>query len=200
MKILTGCLLPAGILLAAISGQAAAGTSESGAAPSAVGISGVDISFDYKRISGWASNQMALWVEDRSGNAVRTLYVSDFTGARRGYEKRPDSLKSWAAAAKPRNMTDESIDAVSGATPSDGRQAFFWDLTDDSGAAIPAGTYRICLEGTLRWSSSVMFCSEIDLNAARPGALPVSEKRSEPSNDDGSDMLGNVAMIARKAQ
>ena len=84
MKILTGCLLPAGILLAAISGQAAAGTSESGAAPSAVGISGVDISFDYKRISGWASNQMALWVEDRSGNAVRTLYVSDFTGARRG--------------------------------------------------------------------------------------------------------------------
>jgi len=85
-------------------------------------------------------------------------------------------------------------------TPSDGRQAFFWDLTDDSGAAIPAGTYRICLEGTLRWSSSVMFCSEIDLNAARPGALPVSEKRSEPGNDDGSDMLGNVAMIARKAQ
>ena len=200
MKILTGCLLPAGILLAAISGQAAAGTSESGAAPSAVGISGVDISFDYKQISGWASNQMALWVEDRSGNAVRTLYVSDFTGARRGYEKRPDSLKSWAAAAKPRNMTDESIDAVSGATPSDGRQAFFWDLTDDSGAAIPAGTYRICLEGTLRWSSSVMFCSEIDLNAARPGALPVSEKLSEPGNDDGSDMLGNVAMIARKAQ
>lgn len=200
MKILTGCLLPAGILLAAISGQAAGGTYESGSAPSAGGISGVDISFDYQRISGWASNQIALWAEDRSGRAVRTLYVSDFTGARRGYEKRPDSLKSWVAAANPQKMTDDSIDAVSGATPKEGRQAFFWDLRDDSGAALPAGTYRICLEGTLRWSSSVVFCSEIDLNAARPGALPVSEKRSEPGNNDGSGMLGNVTMTVRSAE
>ena len=80
----------------------------------------VKISFDYQRQSTIASNQIALWVEDEKGHAVRTLLATSFTSGRRGYRNRDMSLENWVAAARPDRMDDAALDAVSSATPSTG--------------------------------------------------------------------------------
>ena len=109
----------------------------------------VTISFDYQRQSTIASNQIALWVEDEEGHAVRTLLATSFTAGRRGYRNREMSLENWVAAARPDRMDDAALDAVSSATPSTGHLEHTWDLTDDQGNPVPAGNYLIRLEGTL---------------------------------------------------
>ena len=81
----------------------------------------VAISFDFLRQSTIASNQVALWVEDEEGHAVRTLLVTSFTAGRRGYQSRDMSLAQWVTAAHPENMTQQELDAISSATPSSGR-------------------------------------------------------------------------------
>lgn len=78
----------------------------------------VDIAFDYQR-GGIASSQYAIWVEDAAGKPVRTLFVTRFT-ATRGFSERPDAVPSWVARFNPSQMTSAQIDAVSGATPSNG--------------------------------------------------------------------------------
>lgn len=108
-------------------------------------ITEVEISFDFSRMSTKASNQIAAWIEDENGNIVKTIYVSDFAGARRGYKKREDAIPHWAAAADPDALSDEEIDAVSSATLQTGSQSFEWDLTDDEGNTVPAGRYTVKL-------------------------------------------------------
>lgn len=161
------------------------------------GITGIDISFDFNRVSGPASNQVAVWVEDADENVVRTLYVSDFTGRARGYEKRKDALKHWVADAKPEKMTDQEIDAVSSATPNNGIQKISWDLTDSEGREVPAGTYRICLEGTLFWSSNVLYSGDIDLLNDQPGEVKVQEDRSEADNSKNASMIQDVVITEK---
>lgn len=78
-----------------------------------------------------ASNQITAWIEDEDGNILKTIYVSDFTGARRGYQKREDAVPHWVAAADPDALSDDQIDAVSSATLQTGSQSLVWDLTDD---------------------------------------------------------------------
>ena len=90
-------------------------------------ITGVEISFDFSRMTTGASDQTAVWVEDEDGNIIKTIYVSGFTGAGRGYKKRKDAVPHWVTAADP----DKQIDAVSSATLQTGRQSFVWDLTND---------------------------------------------------------------------
>lgn len=160
-------------------------------------ISGVDISFDFIRASGPASNQVAVWVENSDGNVVKTLYVSNFTGKARGYEKRKDALKHWVVEAEPEKMTDQEMDAVSGATPENGTQKLSWDLTDSEGKAVPAGTYRICLEGTLFWGSNVLYSGNIDLLNDQPGEVKLLEDRSDSDNSKNASMIQNVAIIER---
>ena len=57
-------------------------------------VGGVEISFIYEKISGSASNQFAIWIEDMGGNHIRTLYATKWT-ARGGYKSRPDSIPIW---------------------------------------------------------------------------------------------------------
>lgn len=160
----------------------------------------VKISFDYTRMSTMASNQIAAWVQDQDGGVIKTIYVSDFTGTRRGYESREDALNHWVAAADPASLTDQEIDAVSGATVRIGRQSFLWDMTDDNGRTVQAGKYIIFLEGTLFWSSNVVYSSEIDLAKGSPGELEISMVRSEPDNHDNETMIQNVKMMATASE
>lgn len=162
------------------------------------GIASVEISFDYTRMSTPASNQIAVWVEDAGGNVVRTVYVSDFTGRRRGYTKREDALPHWVAAADPAQMSDEEIDAVSGATPQEGAQSFVWDLKDDNGETIPSGIYTVRLEATLYWSSNVLYSGTIDTGSGQPGENEVTEDRSEPGTPDNETMIANVKMTGKE--
>jgi len=159
-------------------------------------ITGVSIDFEYVRMSGKASNQIAIWVEDERGETIKTLFVTDFAAARRGYENREDALKHWVAAADPRNMTDTEIDAISSATPQAGPQHFDWDLTDENGQRVPDGKYYIRLEGTLFWTSNVLYTGILDLMENGSGEIEITMERSEPENINNEMMIQNVRMRA----
>ena len=104
-----------------------------------VSISGeVIISFDYERISGPASNQWAVWIEDMDGNLIRTLYATAWT-ADGGYKTRPDSIALWAEKSGLASMSKDEVDAISGATPRAGTQSYVWDLTDANGNTVAPG-------------------------------------------------------------
>ncbi len=157
----------------------------------------VEVDFDYKEMSGFASNQFALWVENENSNVVKTLFATDFTAAKRGYKKREQSLNNWVAAAKPDKMTDSEIDAVSGATPKSGTQHFTWDLTDRQGQKVPDGKYFIKLEATFFAGSNAVYTGTIDLSKATTGPLDVVLERSEPDNSKNANMIQNVKMSVK---
>jgi hypothetical protein len=122
----------------------------------------VELSFNYQKQSGAGSNQYAVWVENSEGKVVRTLVVTSFTskgrGGRRGYTFRPTCVPTWVKNAGAEQMTDEQIDAVTGATPKEsGKQTFTWDFKDADGKEVPAGDYKICLEATLYFNSVILY-------------------------------------------
>ena len=129
--------------------------------------SSVELSFNYEKQGGAGSNQWAVWIENSKGEVVRTLYVSSFTTKgrgsmngqrRRGYTFRPTCVPTWVKNAKAEEMTDEQIDAVTGATPSaSGQQTYTWDFKDAQGKDVPAGEYKICLEATLYFESIILY-------------------------------------------
>lgn len=159
-------------------------------------ISGVEISFDFERMSTHASNQLAIWVENADGELIKTVFVTNFASARRGYRSRDMAISHWVGAANPEGMSDGQIDAISSATPSAGRLTYFWDLTDQNGDRVPDGVYTVYLEGTLYWESNVLFSVVIDMQTAEPGELPVEMLRSEPENSENENMLKNVRITA----
>lgn len=122
----------------------------------------VELSFNYQKQAGAGSNQYAVWIENSDGKVVRTLIVTSFTskgrGGRRGYTFRPTCVPTWVKNAKAEDMTDEQIDAVTGATPSQsGEQTYTWDFKDDQGKDVPAGDYKICFEATLYFNSVIFY-------------------------------------------
>ena len=152
----------------------------------------VVVSFDFARMFTHASNQFAVWIEDADGNIVKTLFVPDFTTARRGYRMREDAVPSWVSAADPDAMTDQEIDAISSATPRAGSQQYIWDMTDAKGNPVPDGVYKIMVEGTLYWSSTVLYTAELNTADAANGYLNVIETRSEPDNVENENMIDHV--------
>lgn len=154
----------------------------------------VEVDFDYKEMSGFASNQFALWVENENGDVVKTLFVTDFTGIKRGYKKREQSLSNWVFAAKPDKMSDAEIDAISGATPKSGTQHFTWDLTDNQGKKAPTGKYFIKLEATLFAGSNVVYTGAVDLPQPTSSEIAITMKRGEPDNPKNAGMIQNVNM------
>lgn len=116
----------------------------------------LSVSFDYKHYPTLATGQYAVWIEDAQGNLVKTLYVTRFTGEG-GYKRRPDSCPTWVSKANPDEMSSDDLDAVTGATPSNGRQTYTWDGTNAHGSRVANGKYTINIEGTLYWSSRVMY-------------------------------------------
>ncbi|MBR5935696.1 MAG: DUF2271 domain-containing protein [Bacteroidaceae bacterium] len=122
----------------------------------------VELSFNYQKQSGAGSNQWAVWVENSEGKVVRTLTVTSFTskgrGGRRGYTFRPTCVPTWVKNAGAEHMTDEQIDAVTGATPKEsGVQTYTWDFKDANGKEVPAGDYKIRLEATLYFNSIILY-------------------------------------------
>ena len=99
----------------------------------------LEISFRFQR-GGIASSQYAIWIEDKAGRMIRTLYATSFT-AGGGYEYREDALPIWVSKAKPQNLSSAQIDAITGATPQNSVMTYQWDGTDDNGHRVPQGTY-----------------------------------------------------------
>ena len=114
------------------------------------------IRLNFERSSTIASNQYAVWIENSVGEVVRTLYVSNFT-ANGGYQRREDCVPTWVAHAHPAQMSTDELDAVSGATPRSGQHSYTWNGKDEHGNTVADGEYRIYVEGTLYWSSTVLY-------------------------------------------
>ena len=100
----------------------------------------LEVSFNYQKQAGPGSNQYAVWIENEKGEVIKTLFVTSFTTKgrvrgneepMRGYVKRPNCVPTWVKTVKANDLTDQQLDAVTGATPqAGGKQTFIWDFTD----------------------------------------------------------------------
>ncbi len=95
------------------------------------------------------------------------------------------------SAADPAGMTDEELDAVSGATPVSGQQKFVWNLTDSKGNQIPDGIYTVKIEGSLYWEENILYTAEIDLGKDQPGTVDV-QILPGTENHENETMLQDV--------
>jgi tetratricopeptide (TPR) repeat protein len=82
--------------------------------------------------------QTAVWIEDKDGNFVKTIYVSGFSGHTKEREVR---LPKWANSSK---FVD--VDAVTGASINVGHHIYVWDLKDSLGRRVKAGKYVVKVE------------------------------------------------------
>jgi hypothetical protein len=123
------------------------------------------IKFDYERLSGAASNQFAVWIENMDGQLVKTLYATQWT-ARGGYASRPDSIALWVekSGLASASVSQSEVDAIAGATPRTGNLSYIWDLTDTDGNTVSPGEYKFNVEGTLRWRNHVIYSGVIDVS------------------------------------
>ena len=148
-----------------------------------------EISFDFNRLRGSASNQFAIWIEDAQGQYVKTLYATRYT-ANGGYRRRETSIPVWVRQAGLADLNRNQIDALTGATPRTATLAYTWDGTNRNGAAVPSGEYVIILEGTLRWENQVYYRSPIRLGQG-PATPVVSVEYIGDAGDD-REMISNV--------
>jgi tetratricopeptide (TPR) repeat protein len=88
--------------------------------------------------------QVAVWVETATGEFIRTLYVSGFSGFAREVQV---VLPVWAATSK---FAD--ADAVTGASIDVGEHIYSWDLKDIVGNPVDPGRYVVKVE-TMHWPS-----------------------------------------------
>jgi len=82
--------------------------------------------------------QTAVWIEDKDGNFVKTIYVSGFSGHVKEREAR---LTKWANSSK---FVD--VDAVTGASINVGHHIYVWDLKDSLCRRVKAGKYVVKVE------------------------------------------------------
>jgi len=121
------------------------------------------INVEYERQSGRGSNQWAVWIEDSEGYMVKTLFVTRFT-ADGGFIPRPGCVPLWVSKAQPNDLSQEAVDAFSGATPLSGMQTYVWDLTDADGNPVGKGDYVVMVEATLYGNSQVVYRAPVTID------------------------------------
>ena len=161
----------------------------------------LELSFNYTKQAGPGSNQYAIWVEDAAGKVVKTLFVTEFTskgrsrdGSKpaRGYTYRTSCMPTWVKHVGAENLTDEQMDAFTGATPAQsGKQTFTWDFTDQAGQPVAKGTYRVYLEATYNGNSVVTYTGTVT-SGQKPGELTLDKSYIEES-EDRKDMISDVS-------
>ncbi len=162
--------------------------------------SALQVSFNYQRQPGPGSNQYAVWIEDSEGKVVRTLFVTSYTTKGRtrageqpvrGYVKRPACVPTWVKTAKAAALSDQQLDAFTGATPqTSGQQTFTWDFTDQQDQPVPAGNYRLQVEATLFGPSTVLYTGNFS-TTDKPGAITLSSSISQPA-ERNEGMISDV--------
>ena len=148
----------------------------------------VDVSFDYAKLRGFASNQFAVWVETEKGEYVRSLFVTEWT-PKGGWKKRPLALATWVKSANVPEIDQYDINAFSAPTPKAGKMEVSWDCTHRD-KPVPNGLYRIRIEGTLRNENVVVFTADVEVGGPSRTAEVTSEFFGEETKD--RDMIRNV--------
>ncbi|NLN87247.1 MAG: DUF2271 domain-containing protein [Syntrophomonadaceae bacterium] len=157
----------------------------------------LEITFDFKRGvpvepgMGLASAQYAVWIEDNNGKLIKTVYVTSYT-SKGGYLERPESIPVWVSKAKPSQLSDLQLDAISGATiMRDGERKYIWDCRDENGNAVPVGTYRFFVEGSYSWSSKVLFSGTVTVGGNTQNNIPVTADYNDEETHN-RDMITNL--------
>ena len=157
-----------------------------------------EISFILNRQSGSSSNQYAVWVEDSSGNLVKTLYATRYT-ANGGWERRAQSIPLWVNKSGLSTMAKRDIDAFTSATPRTGTQNYRWDGTDKNGISLAAGEYKVFLEATLRGENRVLYTASVTLGSGSGSAVE-AQVRTEyfGSSTRERGMIEGVRVVYRR--
>ncbi len=82
--------------------------------------------------------QTAVWVEDKKGNFVKTIYVSGFSGF---VKEKQVNLSTWSKSSE---FVD--VDGVTSASIDLGQHIYVWDLKDSLGKKVKPGEYSINIE------------------------------------------------------
>ncbi len=110
--------------------------------------------------------QTAVWVEDKDGNFVKTIYISAFTG----YAKARGRIPQWT---KTSDFID--VDGVTAASINQGHHIYVWDLKDISGKKVKNGEYVVKVE-TVFWPSMQYQCVESPLTLGKKADSRVIEE------------------------
>jgi len=154
----------------------------------------LEITLNYKHVDDIATNQYAVWIEDSSGNFIRTIYVTSFT-AEGGWQERPESLSVWVEKSGLSSGNAQEIDAYSGATPKSGKQVYTWDCKDENGQTVPAGEYHFFVEGTIFWENAVLFEGVINLGSEKNTVQAEASYTTDEAKK--SDMITEVSAVYR---
>ena len=165
----------------------------------------LEVSFNYQKQAGPGSNQYAVWIENEKGEVVKTLFVTSYTTKgrvrgneqpMRGYVKRPKCVPTWVKTVKAESLSDQELDAVTGATPqANGRQTFTWDFTDQQGKKVKDGKYCVKVEATLYQSSSIVYTGSFS-SKDKAGSVTLTSKLSEP-DETHKGMITNVKAVIK---
>jgi hypothetical protein len=90
--------------------------------------------------------QTAVWIEDKEGNHIKTLYVSGFSGFAR---EKQVVLPHFA------KQTGFETDGTTAASIDWGKHTYAWDLTDHAGKKVKTGTYKVVVE--ISWWPSMKY-------------------------------------------
>jgi len=145
----------------------------------------VTISFDFVSQSGSASNQFAVWIENKEGDLIKTLYATRFTTG--SFDKRPESIPLWVDKSGVADMTRAEIDTFTSSTPRSGELSYTWDLTDIEGREVKPGEYQFFVEGTLRWKNSVLYTGTID-TSGNPATVQATSKFNYEASDNQASL------------
>ncbi len=110
--------------------------------------------------------QTALWIENKQGDYIKTIYVSGFSGH---VKDKQVVLPKWAESTQFRN-----VDGVTAASIGWGEHIYTWDLKDINGQKVKKGQYRICLEIT-HWPSNIHQKSDMMINIKKSGSRIIGE-------------------------
>lgn len=88
--------------------------------------------------------QTAVWIEDKTGNYVKTLYVSGFSAFAK---EKQSNLDRWAKASG-----FQGTDGITGASIDAGGHVYVWDLKNYLGKKVKNGEYVVKVE-TIYWPS-----------------------------------------------
>jgi len=155
----------------------------------------VIVTYTWSKIQSYGSNQIAVWVEDTKGKFICTLFATNFT-AKGGYLKRPLSLSEWTSKSDLKNTTKPEVDAITGATPSSGKQILTWNCTDSSGKIVPNGTYVLRMEANIHDADKMFFRGEIEVGS-NAGQTKGEISFSDPKLVTGKVLFSDVLVEYR---
>lgn len=111
--------------------------------------------------------QTAVWIEDKNGKFIKTIYVSGFSGHAK---EKQVNLPRWSKSS---NFSD--TDGVTGASVDLGHHIYVWDLKDNIGKEVKSGEYVIKVEVSY-WPSMQYQWTSANINIGKKETRTIVEE------------------------